>query len=240
MIEWQDRALILSARAFSDTDAILTVLTRDQGRVAGLVRGGQSRRRAADLQIGNLAQVTWRARLEDQLGAFDLEIERSFASAYLDDRPRLSALEAFSAMAQQALDEREPVPGLFDATLTWLEFLDEDFWPQLYVKLELGLLAAMGFSVDFSICALGGDANDLTHVSPKTGRAVSAALAAPYKGKLLPLPAFLGGSQDLGSEELNAGLRLSGHLLAKHVFAPLNRDLPDPRHRLAELLFIPS
>ncbi len=236
MIEWQDRALILSARAFSDTDAILTVLTREQGKVAGLVRGGQSRRRAADLQIGNLVQVTWRARLEDQLGAFDLELERSFASAYLDDRARLSALEAFNAMAQQALGEREPVPSLFDATLTWLEYLDEDFWPQLYVKLELGLLAALGFAVDFDACALKGDANDLSHVSPKTGRAVSAQMAEPYAAKLLKLPQFLGGSSNLGDQEVLAGLTLSGTLLARHVFAALNRDLPEGRHRLAEHL----
>ena len=240
MIEWQDQALVLSARAFSDSDALVTVLTQGRGRVAGLVRGGQSRRRRADLQIGTLVQVMWRARLEDHLGTFTLEVERSFVSAYLDDRPRLSALEAFSIMAQQTLGEREPVPGLFQATLTWLDYLGEDFWPQLYVKLELSLLAALGFSADFSACALGGAANDLAYVSPRTGRAVSSALAEPYKDKLLPLPAFLGGAQNLGDQELNAGLGLSGHLLTRHVFGALNRDLPAVRHRLAKLLFVPE
>ena len=240
MIEWQSRALVLSARAFSDSDCILTVLTENHGCVAGLVKGGQSRKRQSDLQLGTLGHVNWRARLEAQLGQFTFEGDRAFAAQCLDDRARLNALEAICIMALQTLAEREPAPGLFAAALTWLNHLQHDYWALLYVKLELGLLTSLGFSVDFSTCALGGSADELTHVSPKTGRAVCADGAAPYLDKLLPLPAFLGGAQDLGDQELSAGLNLSGDLLARHVFAPLNKDLPEVRHRLATRLSIPK
>ena len=232
MIDWQDRAILLSARGFSDADALVTVLSAAHGRVAGLVRGGASRKRQADLQPGNLGQITWRARLEDQLGQLTFEGERGYATQVLDDRARLTAIQAFTAMAQQTLAERDPCPPLFQAFETWLEHLQEDYWALLYVKLELALLATLGFPIDLEACALGGDVRRLTHVSPKTGRAVSEDLAQPYASRLLKLPRFLGGLHDLGPQELTAGLHLTQTLLSRHVFAPLNKDVPDVRASL--------
>ena len=40
MPEWAEEALILSARPHGESGAIVTVLTADQGRHAGLVPGG--------------------------------------------------------------------------------------------------------------------------------------------------------------------------------------------------------
>ena len=235
MIEWDDKALILSARPFGNTDAIVQVLTRGQGRAAGLLKGGQATRRQPSLQPGTLGQARWRARLEDQLGTLEFESEDQVAARFLDDRARLTALQSFAAMATKTLSEREPAPELFLAAEVFLNHLHEDFWPYLYVKLELSLLSTLGFRVDFQDCALGGDAGELTHVSPKTGRAVSRALAAPYLPKLLPLPQFLGGADEL-ADEISAALNLSATLLARHVFDSVNEDLPEARHRLADLL----
>ena len=240
MIDWTDNAIVLGARAFGETDAIITVLSSSNGIVSGLVRGGASRKRQADFQPGVYGKVSWRARLEEQLGILSFEVVKAYPNFYLDDRSRLTALSSFSTMILQTLGERDPVPALFIAYETWLSNLDQDFWAHLFVRLELGLLAAQGFSVDLDECALGGDSNRLTHVSPRTGRAVSEELAKPYDGKLLKFPAFLGGTRDLGDEELTAGLKLTGTLLLRHSFAPLNRDLPSQRHRLTELLSIPS
>ena len=59
------------------------------------------------------------------------------------------------------------------------------------MRYELLLLAELGFGLDLERCAASGDTEDLIAVSPRSGRAVSAAEAEPYLGKLLPLPAFL-------------------------------------------------
>ena len=72
-------------------------------------------------------------------------------------------------------------------------------------------------------------------VSPKTGRAVSRAAAEPYKGKLLPLPAFLStGGLPADPEELRQGLDLTGFFLERHVFWPHNKPLPPARARFME------
>ncbi len=59
------------------------------------------------------------------------------------------------------------------------------------VRYELLLLAELGFGLDLDRCAVTGANDDLIAVSPKSGRAVSAAEAEPYAGKLLPLPPFV-------------------------------------------------
>jgi DNA repair protein RecO (recombination protein O) len=80
-----------------------------------------------------------------------------------------------------------------------------------------------------------GTAEALTHVSPRTGRAVSAAAAGPYADRLLALPAFIGDpSRGATRAELLAGLALTGPFLERHVLAPLGHRVPDARNRLID------
>jgi len=105
-----------------------------------------------------------------------------------------------------------------------------DIWPAVYVRYEAGLLQDLGFGLDLSKCASTGSTDDLTHVSPRTGRAVSAAAAEPYKDRLLPLPPFLLGAQaGLAPGDVGLGLDLTGHFLETFVFAVMNKPLPPAR-----------
>src|SRR3546814_11409597 len=61
-------------------------------------------------------------------------------------------------------------------------------WAPSVIRYELLLLAQLGFALDLSHCAGGGDAGDLAYVSPKSSIAVSRAMGAPYAERLLPLP----------------------------------------------------
>ena len=62
---------------------------------------------------------------------------------------------------------------LYDAFQILLESIDkDDLWPDLLVRWELGLLDELGFGLDLSKCAATGSNDQLSFVSPKTGRAV--------------------------------------------------------------------
>jgi len=100
------------------------------------------------------------------------------------------------------------------------------------VKWEIGLLTELGFGLDLTKCAATGTTEDLAHVSPRTGRAVSSAAAKPYKERLLPLPAFLLDSS--APANIDEGLRLTGYFLENHVFQYRDTELPSSRRRLAE------
>lgn len=232
-MEWHDHGIILSVRKHGETSAIVNILTRTMGRYAGLVRGGSGKRMRGILQPGNLVSATWRARLPEHLGTLTIEPVTAYAAKALPDAARLAALSSACALIEAALPERESHPAIIDGLEILLQaFEDDSVWPVIYVKWEVGLLQELGFGLDLEACAASGVTDNLTHVSPRTGRAVSAAAAAPYKQRLLPLPAFL---LDPGAEaDIAGGLRLTGYFLENHVFQHRDAAMPAARKRLAE------
>lgn len=237
MMEWRDDGLVLAARAHGEADVILTALTFEHGRHLGLVRGGAGRRARPLLQPGNRLQLTWKARLSEHLGGFTAEPVRLFAGRLLDDPLRLAALAAATGLLDGLLAEREPHPRLFAALLTLLEGMQGDpRWLETYVRFELLLLQELGFALDLGHCAVTGSEDDLAFISPRTGRAVSAAAAGELAPRLLPLPGFLRADVPAMFSDILAGLRLSGHFLAKRALAPADLPLPAARERLTTLL----
>jgi DNA repair protein RecO (recombination protein O) len=237
-MEWTDEAVILSVRAHGETAALAEVFTRHHGRHAGFVPGGRSRARRPVLQPGNHIDVTWKARLADQLGHFNIELRRAFAATALDRPMALAGLTSLTALLHR-LPERDPHPDLYEMTLFVLGFLDDDtVWPALLVRWELALLAELGAGLDLTQCAATGGNDRLIYVSPRTGRAVSASAGEPYKDRLLPLPAFLlGGPGPAPTRaDISAGLALTGYFLEARILAPDGAGLPEPRQRLAAML----
>src|SRR5215475_2796515 len=111
-MDWQDEAIVLAARHYGEHDAILTLLTRANGRHLGMLRAGFSRRQRPSIELGNRLQATWRARLEEQLGNYQIECLQSVAALLLDQPLRLSALASACGVIDGALPEREPHPEI--------------------------------------------------------------------------------------------------------------------------------
>lgn len=234
-MEWRDQGILLSARRHGETSAIIEVFTPAQGRHAGIVRGGTSRKIAPSLQPGAQLDLAWRARLEDHIGAFTVEPLRSRAAVAMQDRLALAGLNAVTALLAFCLPEREPHPALYRRTEALLDMLGQgDVWPLAYLKWELRLLEEMGYALDLDVCAVTGATEGLIYVSPKTGRAVSAKGAGDWADRLLPLPPVLRGGA--GSDaEVAQGLRTTGHFLTVHLARDLGgKPLPEARARFVD------
>lgn len=236
MIEWRDQGILLAVRRHGETSAIIEMFTPAQGRHAGVVRGGTSRKIAPVLQPGAQLDVAWRARLEDHIGAFTVEPVRSRAALAFGDRLALAGLNAVTAILSFCLPEREAHPALYARTETLLDLLGQsDIWPLAYLQWELSLLEEMGYGLDLSACAVTGTTEGLAYVSPRTGRAVSAAAAGEWRDKLLPLPAVLRGEGEATDEEIARAFRTTGHFLHAHLARDLgDRPLPEARARFIE------
>lgn len=238
-VEWQAPAVVLSARPHGEGAALVTLLTEAYGRHAGLAKGGASRAQAAVWQPGNLVEARWLARLPEQLGALSGELVHATAALAMDDPLALALLSSATALAEAALPEREAHPAVFKGLVSVLARLaqgPEEVFADL-VRWEALLLADLGYGLDLSACAATGDTQDLTHVSPKSGRVVSMRAAIHYLDRLLLLPPFLLADEDPGEpQDWLAGLRLTGHFLDKHLFGVTHRPLPDARQRLQDRL----
>ncbi len=227
-MDWRDEGVLLSVRRHGESAAIIECFTREHGRHAGVVRGGASRKMAPLLQPGAQLSLEWRARLAEHLGAYRVELERSRTGAVLNDGDALAALGSAAALLLAYLPEREPYGGLYHATVSLMDALGANpGWPAAYVGWELALLSELGFPLDLGRCAATGGEVELTWVSPKTGRAVSAAAGAPYADRLLPLPAFLTGGEET-PEGVCQGLRLTGYFMKNWVAPSVGSHEPPP------------
>lgn len=240
-MEWQDEGVLIALRKHGESSAIIEVFTAQNGRHAGVVRGGASRKVAPILQPGAQLALSWRARLDDHLGNFTAEPLRSRAGL-MDDRLALAGLNSICALLHLALPEREPHPGLYARTQSLLAALEVDSgWPAVYLRWEMALLEDLGFGLDLGRCAVTGARDDLAFVSPRTGRAVSRKGAGDWAGRLLPLPPGLLGQGPLPAGELGQGLAITGHFLGRELPGLRGRlALPAARQRLLDLLLRPA
>ena len=174
-----------------------------------------------------------RVRLPHALDVAEARKDR--AARLLDDPAALAALASITALLRAGLNEGDAAgSSLYEATTLLLdELAHPEVWPALYVRWELGLLSALGFGLDLDECAVSGANDGLTHVSPRTGRAVRGSEAEQYVDRLFALPAFLIDSRaEIFPGDISAGLRLTGHFIENRLFASVHRGLPAERERL--------
>ena len=232
-MEWRDEGLIIGARKHGEASTIVEAMTRAHGRHLGLVRGGRSARLRTTLQPSNTIGLVWRARLDEHLGSFAVEPLSLRAGRLMDSALALSGINYLAALLR-VLPERDPHPALYEAASLIAGGLDDSARaPALIARFEAQILAECGFQLDLSRCAATGATDGLIYVSPKSGRAVSAEAGAPWRDRLLPLPAFLreGASVEArpSAEEIADGFRLTGFFLARDLFALRGEPLPDSR-----------
>jgi DNA repair protein RecO (recombination protein O) len=190
------------------------------------------------LQPGNTVRAVWRARLDEHLGGFSVELTELRSARLIGSAAALYALGSLAALVR-LLPERDPHPDLFEAAGYLLDGLAEPAQgTALAVRFELLLLRDLGFGLDLTACAATGATEDLVYVSPKSGRAVSRAAGEPYKDRLLGLPPFLLDDEveeAPAPEDLAAAFALTGHFLNVHAFAPRGQTLPEERERFVAL-----
>jgi len=232
-MEWTGEGLLIGVRRHGETSLVAEAMVAGRGRHLGLVRGGRSSKLAAALQPGNTVQLVWRARLEDHLGIFAVELLTGRAANLMADKARLYMSQLVCELLR-LLPERDPHDRLLAMALG---LLDRPLEGIALARFELAVLDELGFGLDLSACAATGVTEDLTHVSPRTGRAVSNTAAQPYLDRLLPLPAFLLNDDDTATAtDLAAAFRLSAHFLDLHVWHPRGLAPPPTRETLVEIL----
>ena len=232
-MEWRDEGLVIGVRRHGEHSAIVEAMTRTHGRHLGLVRGGRSARMGAALQPGNTLGLVWRARLDEHLGAFAVEPLNLRAGRLMESALALSGLAWLGALAR-CLPERDPHAEVYEHLTSIADRLDDrGLAPALVARLEARILSECGFRLDLTRCAATGAVEDLVYVSPKSGRAVSRSAGAPWRDRLLPLPAFLRDEAEPeaapAAADVADGLRTTGFFLARDVFAARGEALPETR-----------
>ena len=238
-MELSAEAIICGVRHHGETGVIVRALTPANGMLAGYVRGGRGRALRPVLMPGNRIAGRWRARTDSQLPALTADLLASRA-ALLAEPIAAAAIDWTCALTVAALPEEQSYPEIFTALSALHEAVAQanaaSGWAGALVRYELLLLARLGFGLALDRCVVSGAGADLAYVSPRSAGAVSAAAAAGYEERLLPLPAFLLDGSRASMAEALRGLALSGHFLEQRLFEKRRPALFAARARLIDRL----
>ncbi len=235
----ETKAIVCALRNHGEHGAIVRLMTPTDGLQAAYVRGARGRRMRPVLIAGNLVQAQLSARTESQLPQAAIELVRSRGPLLSEPLPA-AAIEWATVLTATVLPEGQPYPHLYDALEGLLDAIEAapsaSGWGAAMVRYEVLVLAELGFGLDLEQCAVTGTNDDLVAVSPKSGRAVSAAEAEPYRDKLLPLPRFVREGGKASWTEIAEGFALTGHFLMRDLLTDRSKVIADARNRLVDRL----
>jgi len=232
-------AIVCALRGHGEHGAVVRLMTPEHGLQAAYVRGARGRRMRPVLMAGNQVEAQLSARTETQLPHAAVELVHS-RGPLLSEPLLAAAIEWATVLTATVLPEGQPYPRVYQALEGLLDAIEAapsaSGWGAALVRYELLVLAELGFGLDLERCALTGSNDALVAVSPKTGRAVSAAEAELYAGKLLPLPGFVRDGGSASWQEIAQGFALTGHFLMRDLITDRSRPLGEARARLVERL----
>jgi DNA repair protein RecO (recombination protein O) len=235
-MQWTSEAIIIKQQQFSDDKLLCWLFSATHGLYKGLLTLNKKTRN--QIQIGNIVNATWRARLPEHLGSYYCELIRPLSMAIINDKLKLSSVSSICSILSDCLPEKILEAKIYDHFISYLLTLkDHQNWLIEYLRLELIILKEMGYGLGLDSCALTGVKEGLYYVSPKTGMAVTKLAGAPYSDKLFRLPKFLHENEEGEKEDIIDAFKLNAHFLYKRLYQPRSMMLSVNRNRFSELFF---
>ncbi|RVQ68839.1 DNA recombination protein RecO [Croceicoccus ponticola] len=144
-------AIVCASRPHGETAAIVRVLTRDYGMLAGYVAGGRGRQLRPVLIPGNVVEADLRARSASQLPFLKLELVQS-RGPWLTEPLPASAIGWATTLTASVLPEHNPYPPLHDALGALLDAIchapSARGWALAMAKYETLMLRDLGYGGD--------------------------------------------------------------------------------------------
>lgn len=240
-MKWQDIGILIAIRKFGETDQIASFITQTHGLANGLIKGGISRKQKPYLQIGNTFDITWKSRLEEQLGFFTTDPIKILGATLFNNSKKLIILSCCCNMLYDCMDEKTPHNKLFDITDKLIKnIIESNDINQIlfnYMLWEKTLLKEIGFALSLDKCNATGATENLCYISPKTGHAISKDAGEPYKKRLLNFPTIWQKDNmicidNLCTNDINEALKILEYFFEKHIYSEKNKQLPYIRRNL--------
>ncbi len=236
-MQFRDEGYIVNIRKHGESSVILTVVSREHGKVTGYVRGALGKRKLSTFQLGNLVEFSAYSRVDDNMLTLGVELKTPFAVRFLNDAAKLRTLTSFCALSTACMPELQNLERFYYYVDSFFNLIDEDNWLTHYSYFEYYLLEFLGVGLDLSECVVTGTTENLAYVSPKSGRAVCAEAGFPYRSRLYKYPRFiLERNYAPSAEELADLLKMTEFFLCKNFFATHNLKFPECRANLAAII----
>ncbi len=236
-MQFVDDGYIVNMRKYGESSLILTILSKNHGKLTGFVKHCLNKKNLGTFQLGNLVSVDVYSRLEENMPSFKVELITPYSVFFMKDAIKLQSLSAFCALVNVCMPERQDLESFYHYVENLFKQIDEENWLTYYSLFEFYLLDFLGVGLDLSECSATGVTENLEYVSPKTGKAVCAASGEAYKNRLFKFPHFVMDSHiQPNKENIIDLLKMTEFFLRKNFFNSHNLKFPQSRANLAEIV----
>jgi DNA repair protein RecO (recombination protein O) len=196
------RAVVLRTVDYGERDRVVTLLSREKGKLSAFARGARSsqRRFGGALEPFNLLRVELTERGGDLWVLDSAALERAFG-AVRGDLARIACASYAVELARELVRDAEPHEDLFDHVVAYLERLDAaPAQPWDLRGFELDALQAAGLMPALDACARCGrpSGDEATRFDPSQGGVLCASCG----------PSATAGAGEIGAGALGALRRL--------------------------------
>lgn len=237
-MHFEDIGIVIELSEFQEKSLIVSCFSKSHGLVRGFIK---SKKSVAQVSVGSLVTISYKARLATHLGTLQLELIKNFTNMLAFDRLKLTMLQSAVSIVPKALKDLDAHEILFDRFFLFLEeLISTDDVLELckhYVLLELEVLSSCGYGLDLSRCVVTESPNDLAYISPKSGCAVSKSAGLAYHNKLFKMPSFFieqGG--EININEALESINITGYFLSKRLLKDDRHGLPKIRDEIIKFL----
>ena len=134
-------AVVLRVTEFSESSCIVSLLTREFGKITAIAKGARRPKSPFDAALDVLAicRIVFLHKTTAMSLLTEAKLERRFRSGETNLAKLYSGFYIVELL-RNLTDEGDPLPELFDLTMDWIERLDSDALPDDQLDIQRLLL----------------------------------------------------------------------------------------------------
>ena len=222
-MQWKDEGFLLSKNNYAENSIIIEVFTLNHGKCSGIVYGGTSKKIKNYLQVGNKIDVNLRAKNDNKLGYFKIEIIDAISPFFFDDNKKLHCLFSSLNLLKTVLPERLSYNSIYILFSNFLnELKSSDNWIIHYIFWEMNLLREIGFDMNLT-------SNSFSKTDSKKNMII-----VNIDNEKINIPSFMVERkfENIDTKSIYYALKFIGKFLEKNILIPNNLNYPISRKNL--------
>ena len=223
-MNWQEKGYLLSLNKYNENSSIAEFYTKNNGKIVGVIFGSTSKKIKSYLLIGNKFHINSKLKDDSRLGYLKVEIDEIKTPVYLENKKKLFCIIYCMNLIKILTAENENNVEIYNLLEKLFKIIELDNWLVEFLYLELNILKAIGYDINFKDYVVVKNVNGQTKYIVDSSQKI--------------IPNFLI-DKNISPENLkdiHRGFSIVGDFLDKTIIKPNNKNYPSSSNDFVNLL----
>ncbi len=223
-MNWQDKGYLLSLNKYNENSSIAEFYTENNGKIVGVIFGSTSKKIKSYLLIGNKFHINSKLREDGRLGYLKVEIDEIKTPVYLENKKKLFCIIYCMNLIKILTVENENNVEIYNLLEKLFKIIELDNWLAEFLYLELNILKAIGYDINFRDYVVDKSINGQTKYIVDSSQ------------KIIPNFLIDKNIRPENLKEIYNGYSIVGDFLDKTIIKANNKNYPSSRNDFVNLL----